>query len=88
MDRTIVSGCDNTMHSCQSHQSGRTPNLSLQLQPPSDLLICLHAYMLVCLIVGMIHAYRQRAKLICVGIFDFSLPPTRTAHTQGHNDRT
>ena len=46
MDRTIVSGCDNTMHSCQSHQSGRTPNLSLQLQPPSDLLICLHAYML------------------------------------------
>ena len=29
-------GRDNTMHSWQSHQSGRTPNLSLKLQPPSE----------------------------------------------------
>ena len=29
-------GRDNTMHRWQSHQSGRTPNLSLKLQPPSD----------------------------------------------------
>jgi len=27
---------DDTMHSLQSHQSGRPPNLSLKLQPPSD----------------------------------------------------
>ena len=29
-------GRDNTMHSWQSHQSGRTPNPSFKLQPPSD----------------------------------------------------
>ena len=58
------------------------------------MLTCLHAYMyshgymLVCLNVGMIHAYRQRAQLICKGIFDFRLPPSSTAQTQGQYDLT
>ena len=59
------------------------------------MLTCLHAYLLARMNVGMIDA------LTCLhashggdepahmqGIFDFSLPPTSTAQTQGQNDLT